>query len=177
MSRATSDGVPTPIVSPRTTSSTPSSNSRVATGSTCVGDTGPSYGQPNATEMYARTRAPAGRAPSMTVRASSSTVSRCGYCFITSNRSLDLSRRTSVSLLAKTDALRGPPTSKDISPKNSPSPSSPSSTSCPSASLTTFPPPRLIRYIASPSSPSAMIRSPSMNSICSSLSTRVPNSS
>src|SRR5437763_5417340 len=72
MSRATSDGVPTPIVSPRTTSSTPSSNSRVATGSTCVGDTGPSYGQPKATEMYARTCAPAGRAPSMTVRASSS---------------------------------------------------------------------------------------------------------
>src|SRR5919202_3912486 len=72
VSRATSDGVPTPIVSPRTTSSTPSSNRRVATGSTCVGDTGPSYGQPNATEMYARTRAPVGCAPSMTVRASSS---------------------------------------------------------------------------------------------------------
>src|SRR2546425_24377 len=100
-----------------------------------------------------------------------------GYCLITSNRSDDFSRSTSVSAVAKTDALRGPPTRRDISPKNSPSPSSSRTTSCPSISLTTLPPPRLIKYIASPSSPSAIMRSPDMNCIGSSLSTKAPNSS
>src|SRR6266852_3294044 len=100
-----------------------------------------------------------------------------GYCLITSNRSDDLSRSTSVSAVAKTDALRGPPTRRDISPKNSPSPSSSRTTSCPSISLITLPPPRLIKYIASPSSPSAIMRSPAMNCSGSSLSTMAPNSS
>src|SRR3989442_4099223 len=100
-----------------------------------------------------------------------------GYCLITSNRSDDFSRSTSVSAVAKTDALRGPPTSRDISPKNSPSPSSSRTTSCPSISLITLPPPRLIKYIASPSSPSAIMRSPAMNCSGSSLSTMAPNSS
>src|SRR5713226_5393875 len=96
---------------------------------------------------------------------------------MTSNRSEDFSRSTSVSAVAKTDALRGPPTSRDISPKNSPSPSSSRTTSCPSISLITLPPPRLIKYIASPSSPSAIMRSPAMNCSGSSLSTMAPNSS
>src|SRR2546425_2033739 len=100
-----------------------------------------------------------------------------GYCLITSNRSDDFSRSTSVSAVAKTDALRGPPTRRDISPKNSPSPSSSRTTSCPSISLITRPPPRLIKYIASPSSPSAIMRSPAMNCSGSSLSTMAPNSS
>src|SRR3989440_10969741 len=100
-----------------------------------------------------------------------------GYCLITSNRSDDFSRSTSVSAVAKTDALRGPPTRRDISPKNSPSPSSSRTTSCPSISLITLPPPRLIKYIASPSSPSAIMRSPAMNCSGSSLSTMAPNSS
>src|SRR5213080_3794582 len=100
-----------------------------------------------------------------------------GYCLITSNRSDDFSRNTSVSAVAKTDALRGPPTRRDISPKNSPSPSSSRTTSCPSISLITLPPPRLIKYIASPSSPSAIMRSPAMNCSGSSLSTTAPNSS
>src|SRR5437870_5218983 len=100
-----------------------------------------------------------------------------GYCLITSNRSDDFSRSTSVSAVAKTDALRGPPTRRDISPKNSPSPSSSRTTSCPSISLITCPPPRLIKYIASPSSPSAIMRSPAMNCSGSSLSTMAPNSS
>src|SRR3989454_3470847 len=100
-----------------------------------------------------------------------------GYCLITSNRSDDFSRSTSVSAVEKTDALRGPPTRRDISPKNSPSPSSSRTTSCPSISLTTLPPPRLIKYIASPSSPSAIMRSPDMNCIGSSLSTIAPTSS
>src|SRR5438093_4536665 len=100
-----------------------------------------------------------------------------GYCFRTSNRSDDFSRSTSVSAVAKTDALRGPPTRRDISPKNSPSPSSSRTTSCPSISLITLPPPRLIKYIASPSSPSAIMRSPAMNCSGSSLSTMAPNSS
>src|SRR2546427_3549474 len=100
-----------------------------------------------------------------------------GYCLITSNRSDDFSRSTSVSAVAKTDALRGPPTRRDISPKNSPSPSSSRTTSCPSISLITLPPPRLIKYIASPSSPSAIMRSPAMNCSGSSLSTIAPNSS
>ncbi len=100
-----------------------------------------------------------------------------GYCFMTSNRSEDFSRSTSVSAVAKTDALRGPPTMRDISPKNSPSPSSSRITSRPSISLTTLPPPRLIKYIASPSSPSAIMRSPAMNCSGSSLSTIAPNSS
>src|SRR2546426_1976587 len=100
-----------------------------------------------------------------------------GYCLITSKRSDDFSRSTSVSAVAKTDALRGPPTRRDISPKNSPSPSSSRTTSCPSISLITRPPPRLIKYIASPSSPSAIMRSPAMNCSGSSLSTMAPNSS
>src|SRR2546428_8975990 len=100
-----------------------------------------------------------------------------GYCLITSNRSDDFSRSTSVSAVAKTDALRGPPTRRDISPKNSPSPSSSRPTSCPSISLITRPPPRLIKYIASPSSPSAIMRSPAMNWSGSSFSTMAPNSS
>src|SRR3989338_7409640 len=100
-----------------------------------------------------------------------------GYFFMISNRSDDLSRSTSVFVAAKTDALRGPPTSSDISPKNSPSARLSSVSSCPSTSLTTLPPPLLIRYMASPSSPSAMIRSPAMNSTGSSLSTIAPNSS
>src|SRR3989441_11221999 len=100
-----------------------------------------------------------------------------GYCLITSNRSDDFSRSTSVSAVAKTDALRGPPTRRDISPKNSPSPSSSRTTSCPSISLITRPPPRLIKYIASPSSPSAIMRSPAMNWSGSSFSTMAPNSS
>src|SRR6266849_4856567 len=100
-----------------------------------------------------------------------------GYCLITSNRSDDFSLSTSVSAVAKTDALRGPPTSRDISPKNSPSPSSSRTNSCPSTSLITLPPPRLIKYIASPSSPSAMMRSPAMSVSGSSLSTIAPNSS
>src|SRR5712692_7166810 len=73
--------------------------------------------------------------------------------------------------------MRGPPTRRDISPKNSPSPSSSRTTSCPSTSLITLPPPRLIKYIASPSSPSAMMRSPAMSVSGSSLSTIAPNSS
>src|SRR5207249_1686437 len=100
-----------------------------------------------------------------------------GYCFMMSNRSEDFSRSTSVSAVEKTDALRGPPTRRDISPKNSPSPSSSRTTSRPSISLTTLPPPWLIKYIASPSSPSAIMRSPDMNCIGSSLSTIAPNSS
>src|SRR5881296_3356746 len=100
-----------------------------------------------------------------------------GYCFMMSNRSEDFSCSTSVSVVAKTDALRGPPTRRDISPKNSPSPSSSRTTSCPSISLITRPPPRLIKYIASPSSPSAIMRSPAMNCSGSSLSTMAPNSS
>src|SRR5881296_831425 len=100
-----------------------------------------------------------------------------GYCFMMSNRSEDFSRSTSVSAVEKTDALRGPPTRRDISPKNSPSPSSSRTTSCPSISLITRPPPRLIKYIASPSSPSAIMRSPAMNCSGSSLSTMAPNSS
>src|SRR5437870_3045868 len=100
-----------------------------------------------------------------------------GYCLITSNRSDDFSRSTSVSAVAKTDALRGPPTRRDISPTNSTSPSSSRTTSCPSISLITLPPPRLIKYIASPSSPSAIMRSPAMNCSGSSLSTMAPNSS
>src|SRR6266571_3926108 len=100
-----------------------------------------------------------------------------GYCFMMSNRSEDFSRSTSVSAVAKTDALRGPPTRRDISPKNSPSPSSSRTTSRPSISLTTLPQPRLIKYIASPSSPSAIMRSPDMNCRGSSLSTKAPNSS
>src|SRR5713226_7037685 len=94
-----------------------------------------------------------------------------------SNRSDDLSLSTSVAVVAKTDALRGPPTSSDISPKNSPSARLSRTNSCPSTSLTTLPPPLLIRYMASPSSPSAMMRSPAMNSTGSSLSTIAPNSS
>src|SRR5437879_6076500 len=100
-----------------------------------------------------------------------------GYCFMTSNRSEDFSCSTSVSAVAKTDALRGPPTRRDISPKNSPSPSSSRTTSRPSISLTTLPLPRLIKYIALPSSPSAIMRSPDMNCSGSSLSTIAPNSS
>src|SRR5256886_1168288 len=100
-----------------------------------------------------------------------------GYCLITSNRSEDFSLSTSVSAVAEKDALRGPPTIRDISPKNSPSPSSSRNTSCPSISLITLPPPRLIKYIASPSSPSAIMRSPAMNCSGSSLSTMAPNSS
>src|SRR2546425_2335781 len=100
-----------------------------------------------------------------------------GYCLITSNRSDDFSRSTSVSAAAETHAPRGPATRRDISPKNSPSPSSSRTTSCPSISLITLPPPRLIKYIASPSSPSAIMRSPAMNCSGSSLSTMAPNSS
>src|SRR3989338_3407188 len=100
-----------------------------------------------------------------------------GYFFMISNRSDDLSRSTSVFVAAKTDALRGPPTNSDISPKNSPSERLSSTSSCPSTSLNTLTPPLLIRYMASPSSPSAMIRSPAMNSTGSSLSTIAPNSS
>src|SRR2546428_5369217 len=100
-----------------------------------------------------------------------------GYCLMTSNRSDDFSRSTSVRAMAKRDALRGPLARRDISQKNSPAPSSSRTTSCPSISLITLPPPRLIKYIASPSSPSAIMRSPAMNCSGSSLSTMAPNSS
>src|SRR5256712_6879447 len=100
-----------------------------------------------------------------------------GYCLMTSNRSDDFSRSTSVRAMAKRDALRGPLARRDISQKNSPAPSSSRTTSCPSISLITLPPPRLIKYIASPSSPSAIMRSPAMNCSGSSLSTMAPTSS
>ena len=61
-------GTPTPIVSPKQTSSTPSSQSRSPTSTARSGRTDPVYGQPNAVETYPRRHQPSPAARSRTGR-------------------------------------------------------------------------------------------------------------